>query len=247
MLMGIIWTGMILVSILYSCAVGTAAAVGDAAIKGAEEAVRLCLNIGGIMCLWCAVMELMRECKIAEALAGTLKPILRLLFPEGAKHESILEPLSANVGANLLGLGNAATPMGIQAAKGMAALGKKGEATNELCRLVVLNTASIQLLPTTVAARKCHAQLVFQRVDGMADAGPGKAQCLRRLGKAATGGNLQKYLVLGNIHGAPRFYGHCTIQVVMYSRTNMRFTNVASPAMIEAWLARILPLLFPFP
>lgn len=152
MLMGIIWTGMILVSILYSCAVGTAAAVGDAAIKGAEEAVRLCLNIGGIMCLWCAVMELMRECKIAEALAGVLKPILRLLFPEGAKHESILEPLSANVGANLLGLGNAATPMGIQAAKGMAALGKKGEATNELCRLVVLNTASIQLLPTTVAA-----------------------------------------------------------------------------------------------
>ena len=152
MLMGIIWTGMILVSILYSCAVGTAAAVGDAAIKGAEEAVRLCLNIGGIMCLWCAVMELMRECKIAEALAGTLKPILRLLFPEGAKHESILEPLSANVGAKLLGLGNAATPMGIQAAKGMAALGKKGEATNELCRLVVLNTASIQLLPTTVAA-----------------------------------------------------------------------------------------------
>ena len=152
MLMGIIWTGMILVSILYSCAVGTAAAVGDAAIKGAEEAVRLCLNIGGIMCLWCAVMELMRECKIAEALAGALKPILRLLFPEGAKRESILEPLSANVGANLLGLGNAATPMGIQAAKGMAALGKKGEATNELCRLVVLNTASIQLLPTTVAA-----------------------------------------------------------------------------------------------
>ena len=152
MLMGIIWTGMILVSILYSCAVGTAAAVGDAAIKGAEEAVRLCLNIGGIMCLWCAVMELMRECKIAEALAGALKPILRLLFPEGAKHESILEPLSANVGANLLGLGNAATPMGIQAAKGMAALGKKGEATNELCRLVVLNSASIQLLPTKVAA-----------------------------------------------------------------------------------------------
>lgn len=152
MLMGIIWTGMILVSILYSCAVGTAAAVGDAAIKGAEEAVRLCLNIGGIMCLWCAVMELLRECKIAEALARALKPILRLLFPEAAKHESILEPLSANVGANLLGLGNAATPMGIQAAKGMAALGKKGEATNELCRLVVLNTASIQLLPTTVAA-----------------------------------------------------------------------------------------------
>ena len=152
MLMGIIWTGMILVSILYSCAVGTAAAVGDAAIKGAEEAVRLCLNIGGIMCLWCAVMELMRECKIAEALAGALKPILRLLFPEGAKHESILEPLSANVGANLLGLGNAATPLGIAAVKRMQTLAGTREATDEMCLLIVMNTASIQLLPTTVAA-----------------------------------------------------------------------------------------------
>ena len=152
MLMGIIWTGMILVSILYSCAVGTTAAVGDAAIKGAEEAVRLCLNIGGIMCLWCAVMELMRECKIAEALARALKPILRLLFPEAAKHGSILEPLSANVGANLLGLGNAATPAGIRAALGMQRQSGSERAGNELCLLVVLNTASIQLIPATAAA-----------------------------------------------------------------------------------------------
>lgn len=152
MLMGVIWTGMIIVSIIYSCAAGTAAQVGDAALAGAQEAVKLCLDIGGIMCLWCAVMELMRECGIARALARLLKPVLRLLFPEAARHESVLEPLSANVSANLLGLGNAATPMGIRAAQGMAALGKKGEATNELCRLVVLNTASIQLLPTTIAA-----------------------------------------------------------------------------------------------
>ena len=152
MLMGVIWTGMIIVSIIFSCATGTTAQVGDAALMGAEEAVRLCIDIGGIMCLWCAVMELMRECGIAAALARLLRPVLRLLFPEAARHESILEPLSANVSANLLGLGNAATPMGIRAAQGMAALGKKGEATNELCRLVVLNTASIQLLPTTIAA-----------------------------------------------------------------------------------------------
>lgn len=152
MLMGVIWTGMIIVSIIFSCASGTTAQVGEAALRGAEEAVRLCLDIGGIMCLWCAVMELMRECGIAGALARLLRPVLWLLFPEAAKHEDILEPLSANVSANLLGLGNAATPMGIRAAKQMAALGKKGEATNELCRLVVLNTASIQLLPTTIAA-----------------------------------------------------------------------------------------------
>ena len=104
------------------------------------------------MCLWCAVMELMRQCGVADALAGALRPVLRLLFPDAARHENILEPLSANVSANLLGLGNAATPMGIKAAKGMASLGDGVTATNELCRFVVLNTASIQLLPTTMAA-----------------------------------------------------------------------------------------------
>ena len=152
MLMGIVWTGMIAVSILYSCAAGTTAEVGEAALKGAQAAVELCLSIGGVMCLWCAVMELMRQCGVADALAGALRPVLRLLFPEAARHEDILRPLSANVSANILGLGNAATPMGIKAAKGMAALGDGVTATNELCRLVVLNTASIQLLPTTVAA-----------------------------------------------------------------------------------------------
>ncbi len=157
MLMGIVWTGMIAVSILCSCAAGTTAEVGEAALEGAQAAVELCLSIGGVMCLWCAVMELMRQCGVADALAGALRPVLRLLFPEAARHEDILRPLSANVSANLLGLGNAATPMGIKAAKGMAALGDGVTATNELCRLVVLNTASIQLLPTTVAAIRAAA------------------------------------------------------------------------------------------
>ena len=152
MLMGIVWTGMIVVSILYSCAAGTTAEVGEAALEGAQAAVELCLSIGGVMCLWCAVMELMRQCGVADALAGALRPVLRLLFPDAARHENILEPLSANVSANLLGLGNAATPMGIKTAKGMASLGDGVTATNELCRFVVLNTASIQLLPTTMAA-----------------------------------------------------------------------------------------------
>lgn len=157
MLMGVIWTGMILAAILFSCANGTTAEVGEAALEGAQAAVDLCLSIGGVMCLWCAAMELMRRCGIADALAKALRPVLRLLFPEAARHEDILRPLSANVSANLLGLGNAATPMGICAAKGMASLGDGVTATNELCRLVVLNTASIQLLPTTVAAIRAAA------------------------------------------------------------------------------------------
>ena len=149
MLMGLIWTAMIVVSVLFGCLNGTVGQVQQAALEGAHAAIELCIAIGGAICLWCAVMELMRASGLAEALSHALRPILRRLFPESARHEAVLQPLSANVSANLLGLGNAATPMGIRAAQEMARL---GEASNELCRLVVLNTASIQLLPTTVAA-----------------------------------------------------------------------------------------------
>lgn len=152
MLMGLIWTAMIVVSILFGCLNGSAAQVQQAALDGAAAAIELCLGIGGAVCLWCAVMELMRTSGLADALSRALRPTLRRLFPESSKHESVMQPLSANVSANLLGLGNAATPMGILAAQEMARLGSPGVASNELCRLVVLNTASIQLLPTTVAA-----------------------------------------------------------------------------------------------
>lgn len=152
MLMGAIWTAMIVVSILFGCANGTAQQVASAAFDGARAAFELCLAIGGAICLWCAVMELMRECGLADALSRALRPVLGSLFPKSAAHESIMQPLSANVSANLLGLGNAATPMGIRAAQEMAGMSPAGVASDELCRLVVLNTASIQLLPTTIAA-----------------------------------------------------------------------------------------------
>lgn len=152
MLMGLVWTAMIVVSILFGCFNGSVGQVQQAALDGAYAALELCFGIGGAVCLWCAVMELMRASGLADALSCALRPVLGRLFPESAKHESIMQPLSANVSANLLGLGNAATPMGICAAQEMARLGEPGVASNELCRLVVLNTASIQLLPTTVAA-----------------------------------------------------------------------------------------------
>lgn len=87
-----------------------------------------------------------------DALSSALSPLLRALFPRASRDSETLGALSANVSANLLGLGNAATPMGIRAAQGMAAKSKRGVASSELCLLVVINTASIQLLPTTVAA-----------------------------------------------------------------------------------------------
>lgn len=151
MLMGAIWVSIIIISILFSCANGCASEMSSAALEGAEAGVSLCISLGGAICLWCGLMELMRRCGIASALSRALRPLLSRLFPESAMHPEVMQPLAANVGANLLGLGNAATPMGIKVAKGMARL-SRGKASNELCRFVVLNTASIQLLPTTVAA-----------------------------------------------------------------------------------------------
>lgn len=151
LILGLFWLYSALFSLIFSICTGTAEALGAAALEGASAAVEFTLSIGGMICLWCAVMELMRRCGIADALARAMHPLLKRLFPEASAHDDIRAPLSANISANLLGLGNAATPMGIEAARGMAKL-SGGIASDELCRLVVLNTASIQLLPTTVAA-----------------------------------------------------------------------------------------------
>ncbi len=145
-----IWTGMVLLSVLFGIGNGSLAAVGQAALEGASSALELALGMAGAVCLWSAVMELMRRCGLADALARIFRPLLRRLLPRASRDQETLSAVSANVSANLLGLGNAATPLGIQAAQRMA-IGCNGTASDELCRLVVLNTASIQLLPTTVS------------------------------------------------------------------------------------------------
>ena len=152
MAMGVIWTVMVLVSVVYGAATGRAEAVGNAAMEGAAAAVTLCLTIGGMICLWSGVMEVMNRSGLSKALSNLLHPLLGRLFPSAARDKSVLNALSTNVSANLLGLGNAATPAGIKAATGMMRLSKGITASDELCLLVVMNTASIQLLPTTIAA-----------------------------------------------------------------------------------------------
>lgn len=107
-------------------------------------------DLGGI-CLWMGVMELLDRCGLSAVLAELFRPVLQRLLPRASRDPETLSALSANVSANLLGLGNAATPLGIRAARRMSN-GCDGIASDELCRLVVLNTASIQLLPTTVAS-----------------------------------------------------------------------------------------------
>ena len=150
MAMAWIWTGMVVLSVGYGIYAGTIDAVGAAAMEGAAAAVELCLSMAGIMCLWNGVMSVMRSCGLTESLSRLFRPVLGRLLPNACRDEETLSALSGNVSANLLGLGNAATPLGIKAAQRMA-VGCGGKASDELCLLVVLNTASIQLLPTTVA------------------------------------------------------------------------------------------------
>ena len=122
-----------------------------AALDGAQSALELSLSMAGILCLWSGVMEILNVCGLSRRIAALFRPLLRRLLPNASRDEETLAAVSANVSANLLGLGNAATPLGIQAARRMAR-NCGGAASDELCLLVVLNTASIQLLPTTVAS-----------------------------------------------------------------------------------------------
>ena len=150
MAMTVVWTGMVALSLIFGLFTGNIDAVSNAAMEGAAAAVELGVSMAGILCLWTGVMELMNQCGLSQKLARVFRPLLRRLLPNACRDEETLSAISANVSANLLGLGNAATPLGIRAARRMAR-GTEGVVSDELCLLVVLNTASIQLIPATVA------------------------------------------------------------------------------------------------
>ena len=156
MAMAIIWTGMVAVSILCGLLTGRGPAVAAAALDGAAAAVELCLTMAGVLCLWTGVMEIMKRAGLLELLSRLLRPVLRRLYPDFARDGAVMDSIAANVSANLLGLGNAATPLGIQAARLMSRR-TPGVASDPLCMLVVCNTASIQLIPTTVAGVRLAA------------------------------------------------------------------------------------------
>ncbi len=149
-MISITWTIMVVLSIFGGLLFSTAGRIGPAAMEGAASALELGISLAGPLCLWCGVGELMARSGLREKLSRALDPLLGRLFPELRHKPDGFSALCANVTANLLGLGNAATPMGIEACRAMA--DGSGAATAEQCRLVVLNTASIQLLPSTVAS-----------------------------------------------------------------------------------------------
>lgn len=156
MAMSLIWTAMVGAAILCGLATGNGPAVARGALDGAAAGVELCLSMMGVLCLWMGVMEVMERSGIARGLTRLLRPAVRRLYPDFARDEGVMDAVSANLSANLLGLGNAATPLGLEAARLMAER-TPGVASDALCMLVVTNTASLQLIPTTVASLRAAA------------------------------------------------------------------------------------------
>ena len=147
---------ILVASLLLGPLLGWERSPDQALLSGAENALRLCLELAPGLCLWSMLLELLERTGLSDRLSRLLSPFLRRLFPGAWEQRETRQALSENLSANLLGLGNAATPAGIRAAQGMARL-SHGRASDELCLLVVLNTASLQLIPATVAALRASA------------------------------------------------------------------------------------------
>ncbi len=152
MVMSWIFTGIVLISVIFSFFLGNGAALAAAVPQGAQAGMTLAVSLAGSICLWTGVGKLMEHTGVTSLLSKLLQPLLHRIFPGTRKDPALAGALSANICANFLGLGNAATPMGIQAVQRMKNPLRPGLATDEMCRLIVLNTASIQLIPANVAA-----------------------------------------------------------------------------------------------
>ena len=147
-----LWVGFLTISLLCGAVMGTLPDVSAAAAEGAASAIELILKITGLMCLWSGIMELVSASGLAAGIETGLRPVLRRLFGRAAGDRKAMELVSANITANLLGLSNAATPIGLRAVSRLyESAGRRGTPDSVLT-LIVLNATSIQMIPSTVAA-----------------------------------------------------------------------------------------------
>lgn len=151
-MMNYIWAGMMLLAFLSAAWQGNMQALSNAVMAGASDAVTLCIKLLGALCLWGGLMEIAKASGLTATVSRMLSPLLRLLFPNFKKDDPAMNAVSMNITANLLGLGNAATPLGLEAMRGLQANNPTPEiASDEMVNFVVLNTAALHLIPTTVA------------------------------------------------------------------------------------------------
>ncbi len=151
--MNLVWALIVIISLAFGVVQGDSMAVVSAGLEGSKTAIEAVLGFAGIMCFWSGVLKLCEKGGLAKIIAKLLNPVLSKFFPKSGATEHI----AMNVTANLLGMGNASTPAGISAMKALARENKGKTPTRAMCIFAVMNTASLQIIPTTVSAMRASA------------------------------------------------------------------------------------------
>lgn len=151
--MNYIWFFIILISIISAAITGKMENLINAVLNSAQKAIEVSIYLAGIMAFWLGIMRIAEKSKLVNIISEFLSPAAKFLFPSVPKNSPVIGDIAMNFTANAIGVTNAATPMGIQALKGLQELNKeKSSASNDMCMLVAMNTASFQLVPATVIA-----------------------------------------------------------------------------------------------
>lgn len=152
-MLNIIWPIFIITSYIYAIFIGNTEKINNAVFEYTKVAVNLLITLLGTMCLWNGLMEIAANTKLINRLTKIMNPLVNFLFKENKDDKKIHEEISMNIVANMLGLGNAATPLGLKAMQSMQEKNQnKEKLTNDMATFIILNTASIQIIPTTVIA-----------------------------------------------------------------------------------------------
>ncbi len=148
-----IWGIMIILSVICGFFNGRIPEVSNALITGAEDAVAMTISLMGIMCFWTGIMNIAENTGVTNIIAKILKPVTKVLFPK-LKDKGAINAIIMNMTANMLGLSNAATPLGLKAMQELNKYSDGKTATDEMCMFIVINTASLQIIPSTIIAMR---------------------------------------------------------------------------------------------
>lgn len=153
-MLNVIWGGMLALAIVYGIFLGNVDGINEAFLDSSKEAVSLCITMLGVMSLWMGIMGIARKSGLLVRLAKLMKPLLIKLFPALKDNDKTLEYIAANFAANIMGLGWAATPLGLKAMKELKECNKRvdGAASDEMCTFLIINISSLQLIPVTIIA-----------------------------------------------------------------------------------------------
>jgi spore maturation protein A len=154
-MMNYVFPILLILSFISAIATGKVAELSQSVISGAEDAVQLLLRLVSMLCLWGGIMEIGDKSGLTALFSKLMYPVVSLIFPKLRKEKYVLEAISMNITANILGLGNAATPLGLEAMRRLQSVNSNTEfASNEMVVFVVMNTAAMHIIPTTVATMR---------------------------------------------------------------------------------------------